>query len=196
MLERSVALDPSYAPAWVALSMRYYNDGSYSDGGQRAIDRSKAAAERAFALDPQLPEVHRRLIILRVEGGELNAAFDQTVELLKRRPDSADAHFAMAYLLRYAGLLEESILECETARRIDPKNNRLWRSCAINFLQLGRYDRAWDYINADPGSVWARTPAWFSSCAREGPPGAGGRAESGNGVLFTAFARISKTAER
>ncbi len=156
MLERAVELDPSYAPAWVALSLRYYNDGSYSDGGQRAIDRSQTAAERAFALDPQLPEVHRRLIILRVEGGELIAAFDQTVELLRRRPDSADAHFSMAYLLRYAGLLGESIVECETARRIDPKNSRLWRSCAMNFMQLGRYDRAWDYINADPSSVWAR----------------------------------------
>ena len=86
----------------------------------------------------------------------MNAAFDQAVELLRRRPDSADAHFPMAYLLRYAGLLEESILECETARRIDPKNSRLWRSCAINYLQLGRYDRAWDYVHADPGSVWAR----------------------------------------
>ena len=136
MLERSVELDPSYAPAWVALSLRYYNDGSYSDGGQRAIDRSQTAAERAFALDPQLPEVHRRLIILRVEGGELNAAFDQAIELLRRRPDSADAHFSMAYLLRYAGLLEESVLECETARRLDPKNSRLWRSCAINLHLL------------------------------------------------------------
>ena len=156
MLERSVELDPSYAPAWIALSGRYYNDGSYSDGGQRAIDRSQTAAERAFALDPQLPEAHRRLIILRVEGGELNAAFDQAAELLRRRPDSADAHFSMAYLLRYAGLLEESILECETARRIDPKNSRLWRSCAINFHYLDRHDRAWDFLKADGDSVWAR----------------------------------------
>jgi TolB-like protein/Flp pilus assembly protein TadD len=156
MLERSVALDPSYAPAWIALSMRYYNDGSYSDGGQRAIDRSQTAAERAFALDPQLPEVHRRLIILRVEGGELNAAFDQAIELLRRRPDSADAHFSMAYLLRYAGLLEESVLECETARRLDPNNSRLWRSCAVNFHYLGRYARAWDFLKSDRDSVWAR----------------------------------------
>ncbi|HZI65953.1 MAG TPA: protein kinase [Thermoanaerobaculia bacterium] len=156
MLERAVELDPSYAPAWVALSLRYYNDGTYSDGGQRAIDRSQAAAERGFTLDPQLPDAHRRLIILRVEGGELNAAFDQAVELLRRRPDSADAHFSMAYLLRYAGLLEESIAECETARRLDPNNNRMWRSCAIGFMQLARYDRAWDYINADRGSLWAR----------------------------------------
>jgi TolB-like protein/Tfp pilus assembly protein PilF len=156
MLERAVELDPSYAPAWVALSGRYYNDGTYADGGQRALDRSQSAAERAFALDPQLPEVQRRLTVLRVEGGDLNAAYDQVADLLRRRPDSADAHFSMSYVLRYAGLLEESIAECETARRLDPKNSRMWRSCALAFMLLGRYDRAWNYIEGDQGSVWAR----------------------------------------
>jgi TolB-like protein/Tfp pilus assembly protein PilF len=156
MLERSVELDPSYAPAWVALSQRYYNEGQFSDGGQRAIDRSQAAAERAFALDPHLPEVYRRLTILLVEGGDLNAAYDKVADLLRRRPDSADAHFSMSYVLRYAGLLEESSAECDTARRLDPKNHRMWRSCAIGFLQLGRFDRAWDYLDADGGSVFAR----------------------------------------
>jgi eukaryotic-like serine/threonine-protein kinase len=156
MLERSVELDPSYAPAWNALSLRYYNDGSYSDGGPRAIERSQTAAERAFALDPQLPEISRRLIVLRVEGGELDAAFDQAAELLRRRPDSADAHFCLAYVLRYAGLLEESCAECEVARRLDPNNSRLWRSCAINFYQLDRYDRALEYLKSEGGSVWAR----------------------------------------
>jgi TolB-like protein/tRNA A-37 threonylcarbamoyl transferase component Bud32/Tfp pilus assembly protein PilF len=156
LLERSVELDPNYAPAWNALSLRYYNDGSYSDGGPRAIERSQAAAERAFALDPQLPEISRRLIVLRVEGGELDAAFDQAAELLRRRPDSADAHFCMAYVLRYAGLLEESCAECEVARRLDPNNSRLWRSCSINFYQLDRYDRALEYLKAEDGSVWAR----------------------------------------
>jgi TolB-like protein/Tfp pilus assembly protein PilF len=156
MLERSVELDPSYAPAWIALSQRYYNDGTYSDGGQRAIDKSQAAAERAFALDPHLPEGYRRLTILRVEAGDLNAAYDQVVDLLRRRPDSADAHFSMSYVLRYAGLLEESTAVCDTASRLDPKNSRMWRSCALVFMQLGRFDRAWDYLNADGGSVFAR----------------------------------------
>jgi len=156
LLERSVELDPTYAPAWNTLSLRYYNDANYSDGGQRAIERSQAAAERAFALDPQLPEISRRLIVLRVEGGELDAAYDQAVELLRRRPDSADAHFCLAYVLRYAGLLGESCGECDVARRLDPKNSRLWRSCAINFYQLDRYDRAWEYIQAEGSSVWAR----------------------------------------
>jgi TolB-like protein/tRNA A-37 threonylcarbamoyl transferase component Bud32 len=156
LLERSVELDASYAPAWNALSVRYYDDGTYSDGGQRALERSQAAAERAFALDPQLPAISRRLIVLRVEGGELSAAYDQAVELLRRRPDSADAHFSLAYVLRYAGLLDEACAECDAARRLDPKFSRLWRSCAINFFQLDRYDRALEYLKSDGGSVWAR----------------------------------------
>jgi tetratricopeptide (TPR) repeat protein len=160
LLERSVELDPTYAPAWNTLSLRYYNDANYSDGGQRAIERSQAAAERAFALDPRMPEISRRLIVLRVEGGDLNAAFDQAAELLRRRPDSADAHFCLAYVMRYAGLLEESCAECDVARRLDPKNSRLWRSCAVSFYQLDRYDRAWEYVQAEGSSVWARNTTW------------------------------------
>jgi len=34
MLERSVGLDPSYAPGWAALAIRYYYDATYSDGGE------------------------------------------------------------------------------------------------------------------------------------------------------------------
>jgi hypothetical protein len=156
MLERSVALDPTYAPAWSQLSGRYYIDGSYSDGGPRALEKSQAAAERALALDPDLPDVHRRLIVLLIEGGDLNGAYGRTVDLLRRRPDSGDAHFSMAYLLRYAGLLEESCRECDIARRLDPGDPAVWRSCAYSFLQLGRYDRAIDYARADGGSVWSR----------------------------------------
>jgi tetratricopeptide (TPR) repeat protein len=73
----------------------------------------------------------------------------------------------MSYVLRYAGLLEESVAECETARRLDPNNSRMWRSCGIVFMQLARYDRAWDYINADRGSLWARNTS-VSLLFREG----------------------------
>jgi TolB-like protein len=183
LLERSVELDPSYAPAWNALSLRYYTDGSYSDGGQRALERSQAAAERAFALDPQLPEISRRLIVLRVEGGELNAAYDQVAELLRRRPDSADAHFSLAYVLRYAGLLEESLVECDTARRLDPNNSRLWRSCAINFFELQRYDRALEYLKSDHDSVWARNTT-VSFLMRQGRVGEAREVARGLGADF------------
>ena len=154
MLERSVELDPNYAPAWLALGERQYYDGSYSDGGLRAIERSRTAAERALALDPELVTARRRLIILATEGGEIEAAWDQAAELLRRRPDAGEAHFAAAYVLRYAGLLDEAARECQAARQIDPKNYQ-WRSCTIVFQQLRQFDRAKEYIALDGNTEWA-----------------------------------------
>ena len=40
-LERAVQLDPSYAPAWAALSQRSYYSGSYGDGGEAAFQRAE-----------------------------------------------------------------------------------------------------------------------------------------------------------
>src|ERR1700689_2947003 len=48
MLERAVGLDPSYAPAWGALALRYHYDSAYSNGGDAAFQRSNSAFERAL----------------------------------------------------------------------------------------------------------------------------------------------------
>jgi TolB-like protein len=155
MLERSVGLDGSYAPAWGALADRYYYDGTYSDGGPAALVRSKDAGQRALDLEPNLPEAAERQIILQVEAGDLNGGWDEASALLRRRPDSAPAHFAMGYLLRYAGLLDESAGECEAALARDPKSYR-WRSCATTYIQLGNYERAKAFLDLDPGSALVR----------------------------------------
>ena len=43
MLEHAVGLDPSYAPAWEALGLRYYYDATYSGGGEEMFQRSNSA---------------------------------------------------------------------------------------------------------------------------------------------------------
>ncbi len=155
MLERSVGLDGSYAPAWGALADRYYYDGAYSDGGAAAFVRARDAGQRALDLEPNLPEAAQRQIILQVEGGDLNGAWDAASALVRRRPDSASAHFALGYLLRYAGLLDESARECEAALARDPKSYR-WRSCAATYMALGNLDRAKVFFDLDPGSELVR----------------------------------------
>lgn len=68
------------------------------------LKRSDEANERALALDPNLIGASLQLITNRTERGELRNAYAEALALIKRRPDSAYAHFALAYVLRYAGI--------------------------------------------------------------------------------------------
>jgi TolB-like protein len=156
LLEWAVGIDSSYAPAWEALGQRYYYDSTFGGGGEEVFQKSNAAYERAIRLDPNRVAAASSLITNRVERGELGRAYDAATDLVRRRPQSADAHFALSYVLRYAGMLEQATQECNTARALDP-NNFAFRSCAWGFLEMGKTDRAMDFIHMDAGSEWA---AW------------------------------------
>ena len=154
MLEHAVELDPNYAPAWVEVGQRYYYDATYSKGGELMFQRSNAALERALALDPNVILAASQLITNRVDRGELVKAYEEATALVKRRPESGYAHFALSYVLRYAGMLEESAQQCDTAVILTPGSYQ-FRSCAWAFMELGRFDRAHDFIRFDAGSDWA-----------------------------------------
>jgi len=107
-----------------------------------------------MALDTNLILAASQLITNRVERSDLSKAYKEARMLVKRRPQSAQAHFTLAYVDRYAGLLEDSSRECDTALALDP-GNYLFRSCTWTFLYLGKTERAREYILLDAGSEWA-----------------------------------------
>jgi serine/threonine protein kinase/Tfp pilus assembly protein PilF len=154
VLEHVVEMDPNYAPAWEQLGLRCYYDATYSDGGEVMFQRSNQAYERALALDPDLSVAAGQLIANRVERGELGKAYEAAQALVKRRPESAQAHFALSYVYRYAGMLEQSTKECDAALALDP-GNYTFRSCAWAFMELGDTSRARDFVRLDAGSEWA-----------------------------------------
>jgi tetratricopeptide (TPR) repeat protein len=98
------------------------------------------------------------LITNRVERGDLARAYVAAKEMGRRRPQSADAHFSLSYVLRYAGMLDQSTQEYSLALQLDP-GNFVFRSCAWAFLEMGKTDRAMDFVRLDAGSEWA---AWVT----------------------------------
>jgi Tfp pilus assembly protein PilF len=160
MLERAVGLDPSYAPAWAALGMRYYYDATFGDGGEAMLRRSDSAFERALALDPNLISAAGALITNQSDRGNIGRAFAQASALVQRRPDSASAHFVLSYVLRYAGLLDDAARECDTALKLD-RGNYQFRSCSWVFARLGRPERAMQFVRLDAGSDWAARQTAF-----------------------------------
>jgi serine/threonine protein kinase/TolB-like protein len=154
MLERAVGLDSAYAPAWDALGVRYHYDSAYSDGGAAAFQRALAAFSRALTLDPNYISPAGELILMQVERGETVKAYQSGKALLARHPENANVHFALSYVLRYGGALEESAHECDTALSTDPGSYG-FRSCVFTFDQLGNYGRAVEFLQLDAGSQWS-----------------------------------------
>ena len=196
MLERSVGLDATYAPAWRALGERYYYDSHYSNGGDAMFQRSTAAQERALALDPDYSDAAGMLITNRVETGDLAKAYKDAKALVARHPENAMAHFALSYVLRYGGMLEEAAQECDKAVALDPGNYQ-FRSCSIVFDEMGNSERAMDFLRLDPGSAWVliNLPPHFARVGKTGEARESAEKVSGkdpsSGVMVACFGKSS-----
>lgn len=147
-LEESVSLDGGYAPAWGELGWRYYIDYHYGNGGEAAVAKALQAYKRQSELDPNKSPVSTTI---RVEQGDLNGAYEQAADFLRRRPDVSMAHYSMSYVLRYAGLLDEAGKQCDAALAIDPGFN-MFRSCTTPFILEGDYAHAQTYMRLDEHS--------------------------------------------
>lgn len=157
LLQRAVALDDSYAPAWQALSKRYYVEARYGNGDLSLLEEGTAAAERAVAIDPNYVTAAAGLIVGRVERSDLENAYKRAVDLVTRRPDAVEAQFVMSYVLRFMGRLEQSAAHCERAFLLDPRNHLSGlRSCAVVFLLRRDYTRTMNYLHLDEGSEFER----------------------------------------
>ncbi|HEX7295357.1 MAG TPA: winged helix-turn-helix domain-containing protein, partial [Pyrinomonadaceae bacterium] len=156
MLEKSVELDPEYAPSWHTLARAYSTDSHYTSDGRGSSDRSDMANERALALDPDYIPARAARVESYVEHGELIRAYDDAQDLVGRYPDNPDAHFSLSYVLRFAGLLDESAKHCDTAFQLERQSPTLTlRSCAMVFLLKGDYPQALNYLNHYAGSDFA-----------------------------------------
>jgi len=153
MLERAVGLDATYAPAWANLGRRYYLDSQYGAGGEVAFQKSNTALDRALALDPNLDLAIAQQVANRTERGDLVKAYQQAKAFVQREPKSARAHHVLSYVLRYAGLLDESARECDTAISLNP-NEYVLRACSTTFSEMGNPQRAMEFLQVDAGSDW------------------------------------------
>jgi serine/threonine protein kinase/tetratricopeptide (TPR) repeat protein len=154
MLERSVGLDPSFAPAWSALGKRYYYEEEYGIGANGSMSRTEPALRRALALDPNLEDAAAQIVSLDADAGKLPLAYQEAEAMVDKRPQSGFAHFTLSYVFRYAGLVREAARECNEAMRLDPGNYQ-FRSCASVFFAMGQYDRGRAFLKLDAGSEWS-----------------------------------------
>ncbi len=151
MLEKSTEIDPNYAPAWAYLGASYNSDAAFELGGREQYRRSQAAYERALAIQPNLLDAQIFLANLLVDTGQVEHAIPLLRNALKTNSNYAAAHWELGYAYRFAGMLDESVAECERARQLDPlvKANG---SVLNTYLYLGQYRKFLESLPVDDSS--------------------------------------------
>jgi DNA-binding winged helix-turn-helix (wHTH) protein/TolB-like protein/Flp pilus assembly protein TadD len=139
-LKKSVEIDPNYDEAWAHLGRAYTAKASFHLGGREDIKEAQNAHERALTLNPDLIEARVFMANLLTDTNRVEQAMPLLKEALKTNPNNAEAHWELGYAYRYAGMLKESIEECEQARRIDPEV-KLASSAFNSYLYDGQYEK-------------------------------------------------------
>jgi serine/threonine-protein kinase len=140
MLEKATALEPNYAPAWAQLGRAYTTNASLQFGGREHYGKAQAAYEKALALSPALVEPRIYLANLLTDTGRVEQAVPLLRSVLQDSPNNAEAHWELGYAYRFAGMLQESVAECEKARQYNPQVKI--SSAALNsYLYLGEYEK-------------------------------------------------------
>jgi DNA-binding winged helix-turn-helix (wHTH) protein/TolB-like protein/tetratricopeptide (TPR) repeat protein len=140
MLEKSSEIDPNYALTWAYLGQSYESAAAFEFGGVDLYRKADAAYQRALALEPKQLEASMFLANLLIDTGKVEQAVPLLRETVKNNPNNAALHWELGYAYRFAGMLKESVSECEQALRMDPlvKGN----GAVLNaYLYLGEYDR-------------------------------------------------------
>src|SRR6202167_4825486 len=151
MLEKSTKIDPNYAPAWAYLGASYTSDAAFELGGREQYPRAQAAYERALAIRPNLLDAQMFLANLLVDTGKVEQAVPLLRDALRTNGNSAAAHWELGYAYRFAGMLDQSVAECEPAPPLDPfvtPNGSVLNA----YLYLGQYRKFLESLPVDDSS--------------------------------------------
>ena len=142
MFERAVELDPGFALAHARLSYAY--SGMYRFGSDRTEERleaAKAAAERARALDPDLPWVRFALAVYHYSRADYEPAIKE-LESVRGALGSESAFFlTLGAIKRRVGDMEGSLRDFDRAVGLDPRAPELVRDAGVTLHLLRRSTR-------------------------------------------------------
>lgn len=140
MFNQSLTIDPAYALAWAHLGTTHNAVASLQFGGRDHYQKAQQAYEKALALNPDLIEARTFTANSLTDTGRPEQAVEMLRAGLAAHPNHALAHWEVGYAYRFAGMLAESIAECERARAIDPQV-KLTSSALNSYLYVGDYRR-------------------------------------------------------
>lgn len=128
LLERAIAADPRFAPAYPELAMTYLRswseprDQSFLD--PITLQLADAAARQGLDLEPGLPEGHATLGFVLFWEGQHDRAVTEIERALERNPNCGNERCGQ--VLNYAGEPERALAVIRRAMRLNPLFPPFW----------------------------------------------------------------------
>ena len=144
-LEEAVRLDPAYALAHAALAETFVILPGYDPTANQHehIAKSRAAAERALAIDPTLAEAHTTLALIAInydwDWAGADRRFRRAIEL---NPNYATARAWYGEYLAFMGRFDEGLTEIRRAHALDPLSLIIATDIGKVLIIARRYDEA------------------------------------------------------
>jgi TolB-like protein/DNA-binding winged helix-turn-helix (wHTH) protein len=161
--EAAIQKDPNYAEAYAGLADAYrFSMNNVSP--DVIMPKARAAAEKALAINPDLPEAHASLgLIAPYYDWDWDGARRDLQRAIELNPNYALAHdwYADGYLTPM-GKLDESLAELRVAQRLDPLSPVILADMGKTLYFARRYDEAIAQLRtlqemdptAYPAAIW------------------------------------------
>jgi len=168
LLERAVALDPSFAAAHAQLARAYgLRVSQFAREDPAALEKAYVEVEKALQLDPDLAEAHwaRAFVLWDVAGSfQHQRAIQEDRRALALNPNLGEAHHHLGVIYLHIGLLDEAVAELRTALTLNPFDVNAQRRIGIAKIYRGQYEDGLTLIRqAGPGAnpaLWSYQVAW------------------------------------
>jgi serine/threonine protein kinase/tetratricopeptide (TPR) repeat protein len=142
--EQAIALDPGYALPHAGLADAYVVMSVFDAGVPGdLLSKAKAAAGRALASEPDLPEAHAELCLIWPSlDRDWDAADDAFQRAMKRQPSYWLAHDHYAFVLAAQGRFDEAVAEVRRGQAREPLSLVVHHHVAWVCVLARRYDDA------------------------------------------------------
>jgi TolB-like protein len=134
LFEAAISRDSTWAPAWAALAEAHElrswytaawdeepeDDDAYNATVARHHAAAEVAAQRALAIDPDIPTARVALGSVYRNRRQWEAAEREYLRALAIDPDNAEAHQQYSEMLGDVGRIDRAVAAAERAVRLDP----------------------------------------------------------------------------
>jgi TolB-like protein/Flp pilus assembly protein TadD len=149
MLEKAVELDPTFALAYARLSQGHLDMyWFHHDHSVERLALAKQAVDKAFLLNPDLPEVHLALGHYYYYGNlDYDRALGQFAIVRKSQPNNSDLLLFIGAVQRRQGKFEQALANFKRACEMDPLSYHLAGAAGETFMLLREYPEAEHYYD-------------------------------------------------